>query len=127
MRHSFVHAPWSAGRDGGLTIISCKKCKGNKTIKDKTRQEIYIERGMADRQRVVLAGAGDEEVAAVLAYPESMILILRSPVSPQGMSSLRSRPSLMTPSSGQGTTCSRPCISPSQKRSWASPASSSRT
>ncbi|EIW57392.1 DnaJ-domain-containing protein [Trametes versicolor FP-101664 SS1] len=39
----------------------CKKCKGNKTVKDKTRQEIYIERGMADRQRVVLAGGGDEE------------------------------------------------------------------
>ncbi|KAI0787817.1 DnaJ-domain-containing protein [Fomes fomentarius] len=39
----------------------CKKCKGNKTVKEKTRQEIYIERGMADRQRIVLAGAGDEE------------------------------------------------------------------
>ncbi|KAL6302474.1 DnaJ-domain-containing protein [Sparassis latifolia] len=39
----------------------CKKCKGTKTIKEKTRQEIFIERGMADRQRVVLAGAGDEE------------------------------------------------------------------
>ncbi|KAI9000640.1 DnaJ-domain-containing protein [Trametes punicea] len=39
----------------------CKKCKGNKTVKERTRQEIYIERGMADRQRIVLAGAGDEE------------------------------------------------------------------
>ncbi|KAM5538475.1 hypothetical protein V8D89_007808, partial [Ganoderma adspersum] len=39
----------------------CKKCKGIKTVKEKTRQEIYIERGMADRQRIVLAGAGDEE------------------------------------------------------------------
>ncbi|KAI0710127.1 DnaJ-domain-containing protein [Earliella scabrosa] len=39
----------------------CKKCKGNKTVKEKTRQEIYVERGMADRQRIVLAGAGDEE------------------------------------------------------------------
>nr|VWO95890.1 Uncharacterized protein [Ganoderma boninense] len=39
----------------------CKKCKGAKTVKEKTRQEIYIERGMADRQRIVLAGAGDEE------------------------------------------------------------------
>ncbi|KAI0671519.1 DnaJ-domain-containing protein [Trametes maxima] len=39
----------------------CKKCKGHKTVKEKTRQEIYIERGMADRQRIVLAGAGDEE------------------------------------------------------------------
>lgn len=40
----------------------CKKCKGKKTIKEKTRQEIFVERGMADRQRIVLAGAGDEEV-----------------------------------------------------------------
>ena len=43
----------------------CKKCKGTKTVKEKTRQEIYIERGMADRQRIVLAGAGDEEVRPV--------------------------------------------------------------
>ncbi|KAH9945316.1 DnaJ-domain-containing protein [Epithele typhae] len=39
----------------------CKKCKGNKTVKEKNRQEIYVERGMSDRQRIVLAGAGDEE------------------------------------------------------------------
>lgn len=39
----------------------CKKCKGNKTVKEKTRQEIFVERGMTDRQRIVLAGAGDEE------------------------------------------------------------------
>lgn len=50
------------------TIRRCKKCKGNKTVKDKTRQEIYIERGMADRQRVVLAGGGDEEVLDVDAF-----------------------------------------------------------
>ena len=43
-------------------FCSCKKCKGKKTVKEKTRQEIYVERGMADRQRIVLAGAGDEEV-----------------------------------------------------------------
>ncbi|EDR08435.1 uncharacterized protein LACBIDRAFT_159402, partial [Laccaria bicolor S238N-H82] len=39
----------------------CKKCKGDKTIKEKTRQEIFVEKGMADRQRIVLAGAGDQE------------------------------------------------------------------
>ncbi|PPQ83466.1 hypothetical protein CVT25_007057 [Psilocybe cyanescens] len=39
----------------------CKKCKGDKTIKEKTRQEIFIEKGMTDRQRIVLAGAGDQE------------------------------------------------------------------
>lgn len=33
-------------------------------MKEKTRQEIFIERGMPDRHRIVLAGAGDEEVTA---------------------------------------------------------------
>lgn len=39
----------------------CKKCKGSKTVKDKVRQEIFVEKGMTDRQRIVLAGAGDQE------------------------------------------------------------------
>ncbi|KAJ7454798.1 DnaJ-domain-containing protein [Mycena latifolia] len=39
----------------------CKKCKGEKTVKEKNRQEVVIERGMADKQRIILPGAGDEE------------------------------------------------------------------
>lgn len=39
----------------------CKKCKGARTVKEKTRQELSIERGMSNQQRIVLAGAGDEE------------------------------------------------------------------
>ncbi|KAF8802547.1 DnaJ-domain-containing protein [Phlegmacium glaucopus] len=39
----------------------CKKCKGDKVVKEKTRQEIFIEKGMSDNQRIVLAGAGDQE------------------------------------------------------------------
>ncbi|KXN91667.1 hypothetical protein AN958_12519 [Leucoagaricus sp. SymC.cos] len=39
----------------------CKKCKGGRTVKEKVRQEIFIEKGMTDRQRIVLAGAGDQE------------------------------------------------------------------
>jgi len=31
-------------------------------VKEKTRQEIFIEKGMSDRQRIVLAGAGDQQV-----------------------------------------------------------------
>jgi hypothetical protein len=31
-------------------------------VKEKNRQEVVIERGMADKQRIILAGAGDEEV-----------------------------------------------------------------
>jgi DnaJ family protein A protein 2 len=40
----------------------CKKCKGEKVVQEKTRQEIHVERGMTDGQRIVLAGAGDQEV-----------------------------------------------------------------
>ncbi|OAX37773.1 DnaJ-domain-containing protein [Rhizopogon vinicolor AM-OR11-026] len=39
----------------------CKKCKGEKTVQEKTRQEIFIERGMPDGHRIVLAGAGDQQ------------------------------------------------------------------
>ncbi|KAK2460908.1 hypothetical protein APHAL10511_007378 [Amanita phalloides] len=39
----------------------CKKCKGKQTISEKSRIEINIEKGMADRQRIVLAGAGDQK------------------------------------------------------------------
>ena len=43
---------------------SCKKCKGAKTVKEKKRQEIFVEKGMSDKQRIILAGAGDQEVFA---------------------------------------------------------------
>ncbi|GJE94872.1 DnaJ-domain-containing protein [Phanerochaete sordida] len=52
----------------------CKKCKGKKTVKEKTRQEIFIERGMADRQRIVLSGAGDEEPGVP---PGDVIFVLK--------------------------------------------------
>ncbi|KAG5720934.1 Chaperone protein dnaJ 2 [Termitomyces sp. T112] len=39
----------------------CKKCKGEKTVTEKKRQEIVIEKGMTNGQRIVLAGAGDEQ------------------------------------------------------------------
>ena len=42
----------------------CKKCKGEKVVQEKTRQEIHVERGMTDGQRIVLAGAGDQQVCA---------------------------------------------------------------
>lgn len=49
--------------DEGLREYSCKKCKGEKTVKEKTRQEIFIEKGMPDGHRIVLAGAGDQQVS----------------------------------------------------------------
>jgi DnaJ family protein A protein 2 len=45
----------------------CKKCKGKKTVKEKNRQEIHIERGMPDRHRIVLAAAGDQQVGVPFA------------------------------------------------------------
>ncbi|KAF7985661.1 hypothetical protein HWV62_2195 [Athelia sp. TMB] len=41
----------------------CKKCKGSKKVKEKNRQEIFIEKGMVDKQRIVLTGAGDQEAS----------------------------------------------------------------
>lgn len=51
----------------------CKKCKGSRRVKEKNRQEIFIEKGMADRQRIVLTGAGDQEVTIQLLYASSSI------------------------------------------------------
>lgn len=42
---------------------SCKKCKGAKVVKEKKRQEIYVEKGMPDGHRIILQGQGDEEVS----------------------------------------------------------------
>ncbi|TRM66449.1 hypothetical protein BD626DRAFT_487788 [Schizophyllum amplum] len=53
----------------------CKKCKGEKTVKEKSRQEIQIEKGMTDRQRIVLAGAGDQEPGVP---PGDVIFILKA-------------------------------------------------
>ncbi|RDB26150.1 DnaJ subfamily A member 2 [Hypsizygus marmoreus] len=53
----------------------CKKCKGEKTVTEKKRHEIFIEKGMTDRQRIVLAGAGDEEPG----YPAGdVVFVLRA-------------------------------------------------
>ncbi|EJD49048.1 DnaJ-domain-containing protein [Auricularia subglabra TFB-10046 SS5] len=38
----------------------CKKCKGERTVKEKKRQEITIDKGMGDREKIVLAGEGDQ-------------------------------------------------------------------
>lgn len=49
--------------NGSSREYRCKKCKGEKTVKEKTRQEIFIEKGMPDGYRIVLAGAGDQQVS----------------------------------------------------------------
>lgn len=55
--------------------IRCKKCKGEKTVTEKKFHEIFIEKGMTDRQRIVIAGAGDEEVG--LNITSSVVLFKR--------------------------------------------------
>jgi len=39
----------------------CKKCKGKRTLKEKKRQEIIIERGMSDKEKIILTGDGDQQ------------------------------------------------------------------
>ncbi|PWN47376.1 hypothetical protein IE53DRAFT_252993 [Violaceomyces palustris] len=39
----------------------CKRCKGNKVVKEKTKLELNIERGMVDGQRIVFEGENDQE------------------------------------------------------------------
>lgn len=41
----------------------CKKCKGKKTVTQKKKLELRIERGMLDGQKIELAGENDEEVS----------------------------------------------------------------
>ncbi|KAG8857590.1 hypothetical protein FRB96_005608 [Tulasnella sp. 330] len=39
----------------------CKKCKGDKTTKEKKQVDIFIEKGMVDKQKIILRGEGDQE------------------------------------------------------------------
>ncbi|PWN25260.1 DnaJ-domain-containing protein [Jaminaea rosea] len=39
----------------------CRKCKGGKTIKDRQKLELRIERGMVDGQTIIFKGQNDEE------------------------------------------------------------------
>ncbi|KIL64242.1 hypothetical protein M378DRAFT_106405 [Amanita muscaria Koide BX008] len=53
----------------------CKKCKGEKTVNEKSRMELVIEKGMTDRQRIVLAGAGDQKPGAA---PGDVVFVLKA-------------------------------------------------
>lgn len=44
-------------------------------MKEKTRQEVVVEKGMTDRQRIILAGAGDEEVHVCVRQSTWLILM----------------------------------------------------
>lgn len=54
----------------------CKKCKGEKTITETKRHEIFIEKGMSSGQRIVLHGAGDEKPDVPAG---DVVFVLRAP------------------------------------------------
>ncbi|KAK4056409.1 hypothetical protein OIO90_002552 [Microbotryomycetes sp. JL221] len=43
---------------------ACKKCQGNKTVKEKKKLEVHVPRGSIDGEKVVLHGEGDESTDA---------------------------------------------------------------
>jgi len=43
--------------------VRCKKCKGDKVVKDKKRVEFQIEPGTENGERIALKGEGDEIVS----------------------------------------------------------------
>jgi len=42
----------------------CTKCKGQKTIQQKKTIEVWIERGMTHKQKIILNGEGDQAVSS---------------------------------------------------------------
>ncbi|KZS92514.1 DnaJ-domain-containing protein [Sistotremastrum niveocremeum HHB9708] len=52
----------------------CKKCKGKRTLKEKKRQEIVIEPGSSNGQKIVLHGEGDQKPNV---RPGDIIFVLR--------------------------------------------------
>lgn len=48
-----------------LTLERCKKCKGKKVVAEKKRHDIDVERGMSDKQKIIMAGEGDQIVSFI--------------------------------------------------------------
>jgi DnaJ-class molecular chaperone len=44
----------------------CKKCRGNKVVQEKKVLEIYIDKGMRHKQKIVFSGEGDQEVLSTV-------------------------------------------------------------
>lgn len=97
----------------------CKKCKGDKVVKEKTRQEIFIEKGMVDNQRIVLAGAGDQEVVSFHHLSHIVERDACSPVCLPVMSSFFWKLFHMNPLNGQGMIFWLTSLSHCLKLYWA--------
>jgi DnaJ family protein A protein 2 len=52
----------------------CKKCRGNKVVQEKKVLEIYIDKGMRHKQKIVFSGEGDQEPDVV---PGDVIIVLQ--------------------------------------------------
>jgi DnaJ family protein A protein 2 len=50
--------------NGEVIKDKCKKCKGKKVVAEKKVLDVFIEKGMADGQKIVMKGEGDQEVSA---------------------------------------------------------------
>ena len=99
----------------------CKKCKGSRTVKEKKRLEIFIEKGMPNHHRIVLQGEGDQEVKSrPTLIRQQLILEFNSLKFHQGTLSLFCRRSPMTHSNVPEMTYSPPSKSHSPKPSLVS-------
>ncbi|KAI8059211.1 hypothetical protein BC940DRAFT_248002 [Gongronella butleri] len=59
---------------GEIVKDRCKKCKGKKVTVEKKIMEVFIEKGMADGQKIVMKGEGDQEPGV---EPGDVILVLQ--------------------------------------------------
>lgn len=94
----------------------CKKCKGEKTVKGKNRQELVIEKGMTDRYRIIMTGAGDEEVCIPSSSIFTLLMPFDSRVYPSETWYSFSKWYRMTLSNDQGTISLRTSLSICRKR-----------
>jgi DnaJ-class molecular chaperone len=58
----------------GELMARCKKCKGEKVVKDKKRVEFQIEPGTENGERIALKGEGDE----IVGHSTALLTVLTS-------------------------------------------------
>jgi DnaJ family protein A protein 2 len=52
----------------------CKKCRGNKVVQEKKVLEIFVDKGMRHKQKIVFTGEGDQEPDVI---PGDVIIVLQ--------------------------------------------------
>lgn len=51
----------------------CKYCNGRKTVRDRKILEVHVDQGMADHEKIVFSGEGDQEPGLA---PGDIIIVL---------------------------------------------------